>query len=193
MRLPVLLALLLVATLLFLAFRRDLYSIQKPGPHPRPLTLADGARTPAAFDVVLPVVPVGMRRVRSQDGPLLIHYWAPWERHSRDQARGLDSLAHSAELAGFRVAMVCFDPFPSVARYVGRQRLRVPVLLDGHRELAAALPCPSLPFTYLIDRSGQVALAMPGEVAWWDSTTLSTLRRLARESAPGPVVPVGPS
>ncbi len=193
MRLPVLLALALVAVVLALAFRRDLYSVQKPGPHPRPLTLVEDARAPAEFDVVLPVVPVGMRRVRSDDGPLLIHYWAPWEHHSRGQARGLDSLAHSAELAGFRVAMVCFDPFPSVARYVGRQRLRVPVLLDGHRELAAALPCPSLPYTYLIDRSGRIALAMPGEVAWWDSTTLSTLRRLAGESAPMETPVPGPS
>lgn len=193
MRLRLVLALILVAIIAVLAARSDLYSIQKPGPHPRPLALTNVVRSTAEFDVVLPVVPVGMRRVRSQDGPLLIHYWAPWERHSRDQARGLDSLAHSAELAGFRVAMVCFDPFPSVARYVGRQRLRVPVLLDGHRELAASLPCPSLPFTYLIDRSGRIALAMPGEVAWWDSTTLTTLRRLSSEtSASQPTAP-GPS
>ena len=181
MRLRLVLALLLVAVIAVLAARRDLYSIQRPGPGPRPLVLTTGARPAAGFDVVLPVVPVGMRRVRSADGPLLIHYWAPWEHRSRDQARRLDSLARSAELAGFRVAMVCFDPFPSVARYVGRQRLRVPVLLDGHRELAATLPCPSLPYTYLIDRSGRIAVSMPGQVAWWDSTSIATLRRLAAE------------
>jgi hypothetical protein len=190
MRLRLLIALLLIAIVTFLAVRRDNYSIQRPGPHPRPLELSSDPRPSIDFDVVLPAVPVGMRRVRSQDGPMLIHYWAPWERHSRAQAKGLDSLAHSAELAGFRVAMVCFDPFPSVARYVGRHRLRVPVLLDGHRELAGDLPCPSLPFTYLIDRQGRVAIAMPGEVAWWDSTTLSTLRRLSSEPAvPTPLRP----
>jgi AhpC/TSA family protein len=189
MRLPLLLALVLIGIVAVLAVRRDLYSIQKPGPHPRALVLADSVRPAASFDVVLPVVPVGMRRVRSVDGPLLIHYWAPWERHSRDQARGLDSLAQSAELAGFRVAMVCFDPFPSVARYVGRQRLRVPVLLDGRRELAATLPCPSLPYTYLIDRQGRIALAMPGEVAWWDPITIANLRRLAAEARDFPQIP----
>ena len=190
MRLPLLLALVLVGIIAVLAVQPGLYSIQRPGPGPRPLELTPGARPAAGFDVVLPVVPVGMRRVRSADGPLLIHYWAPWESRSRDQARGLDSLAHSAELAGFRVAMVCFDPFPSVARYVGRQRLRVPVLLDGHRELAATLPCPSLPYTYLIDRSGRIAASMPGQVAWWDSTSIATLRTLAAETpartAPNP-------
>lgn len=140
-----LLALLLVAIVAVLALRRDLYSIQRPGPGPRPLELTTGVRPAAGFDIVLPVVPVGMRRVSSADGPLLIHYWAPWEHRSREQARGLDSLARSAELAGFRVAMVCFDPFPSVARYVGRQRLRVPVLLDGHRVLAATCRARAFP------------------------------------------------
>jgi hypothetical protein len=186
MRLPLLLAWVLIAIVAALAVRRDLYSVQRPGPRPAPLALSHAQRLPARFDVVLPAVPVGMRRVRSDDGPLLIHYWAPWERHSRDQARGLDSLAHSAELAGFRVAMVCFDPFPSVARYVGRQRLRIPVLLDGHRELAATLPCPSLPYTYLIDRSGRIAVSMPGQVAWWDPVTIATLRAVATEPQPLP-------
>jgi hypothetical protein len=186
MRPPLLVALVLIAIVAALAVRRDLYSIQRPGPGPTPLALSNAGRPQVDFDVVLPVVPVGMRRVRSLDGPLLIHYWAPWERHSREQARALDSLAHSAGSAGLRVAMVCFDPFPSVARYVGRQRLRVPVLLDGRRELAATLPCPSLPYTYLIDRSGRVALAMPGEVAWWDPVTLATLRTVATEPPPLP-------
>ena len=183
MRLPLLVALLLVAIVVALAARPDLYSVQKPGTGPTPLVLAGGERPPARFDVALPVVPIGMRRVRSGGGPLLIHYWAPWERDSRVQARALDSLARSPELAGFRVAVVCFDPFPSVARFVARQRLTVPVLLDGRRELAAALPCPSLPYTYLVDRSGRIALAMPGHVAWWDPVTIAALRRLAAEPA----------
>src|SRR6185369_14315002 len=144
MRLPTLLALGLVAVVGALAWRAELYSVQKPGAHPVALALDSVERRRAvAFDVVLPVVPVGLTRVRGGDGPLVVHYWAPWERHSKAQAHDLDSLARSPAAGGVRVVVVCFDPFPSVARYVARQRLQVPVLLDGKHQLAATLPCPS--------------------------------------------------
>jgi len=188
MRLPTFLALGLVAVVGALAWRAELYSVQKPGAHPVPLALDSAERRrAAAFDVVLPVVPVGLTRVRSGDGPLLVHYWAPWERHSKALAHDLDSLARSPAAAGVRVVVVCFDPFPSVARYVARQRLQVPVLLDGKHQLAATLPCPSLPFTYVVDRSGRIAAAIPGEIEWWAPGTLAALRALATEPpAPSP-------
>jgi peroxiredoxin len=187
MRLPTALALGLVAIVGVLAWHAELYSVQKPGAHPVALALDPAPRrAPIAFDVVLPVVPIGLTRVRSGDGPLLVHYWAPWERHSRAQAHDLDSLAKSAASNGVRVVVVCFDPFPSVARYVARQRLQVPVLLDGQHHLAATLPCPSLPFTYLVDPGGRIAAAIPGEIDWWAPATLATLRALASEPDSAP-------
>ena len=68
-----------------------------------------------------------------------------------------------------------------MARYVGRNRLRVPVLLDGRRALVPKLPCPSIPFTYVIDATGHIAVAQAGEVDWFAPGTWATLRGLLAE------------
>jgi hypothetical protein len=39
-------------------------------------------------------------------------------------------------------------------------------MLDLRRELQAALPCPSVPYTWLLDARGRVVAAQPGEVEW---------------------------
>jgi len=154
-------------------WRAELFTVAKPGDAPRALARVGsgggagfGAAIPAAFDVSLPLVPVGVARLTPGDRPLLVHYWAPWERHGRAQVLALDSLARTLPEGGVRVAVVCFDPFPSVARYVGRLRLHVAVMLDLRRELQAALPCPSVPYTWLLDARGRVVAAQPGEVEW---------------------------
>jgi hypothetical protein len=171
-------------------WRAELFNVARPGDRPRPLAaLAPAARVKADVDVVLPAVPAGMQRVRAGDQVLLIHYWAPWERDSRDQAKALDSLRQEPSLLGLRVVVACSDPFPSVARYVGRHRLRLAVLLDGPGELRRALPCPSIPYTYVLDRSGRIAVAQPGEIDWWNAATLATLRSLLGEARTRPVAP----
>jgi hypothetical protein len=177
-----------VAVLAFSAWRSQLFTVSRPGERPRALSATPaGQRAAAAFDVLLPTVPVGTERLTAGHGVLLIHYWAPWEHHSLDQATRLDSLRRSIEFAGLRAVIVCFDPFPSVARYVGRNRLRVPVLLDGRRALVPRLPCPSMPYTYVIDAAGRIAVAQPGEVDWLAPATREVLRSLLAEPEVAPV------
>jgi len=177
----------LTAALAFLAvtvWRSQLFTVQKPGDHPHALAVRAAAeRATVEVDAVLPAVPVGMQHLRDKDGVLVIHYWAPWERDGAAQVTALDSLAHLPELAGLRVAVVCFDPFPSVARYVGRHRLRVPVLLDTEHALRRALPCPSIPYTYVLDRAGRIAVAQDGEVDWLSEQTRAGLRSVLKEPA----------
>ena len=174
--------LLLVGAAALYLWRAELFTVARPGDRPRPLAArAPADRTPAGFDVVLPAVPVGMQRLKAGEGALLVHYWAPWQRHARDQAKALDSLRREPDLERLRIVVVCFDPFPSVARYVARQRLRLAVLLDGPGELRRALPCPSIPYTYVIDASGRIAIAQAGEVEWWAPETRAALRRLLEE------------
>lgn len=175
-------ALLLIALMALLVWRSQLFTVSRPGDRPRPLALIDPRdRSSVSLDVVLPAVPIGMERLRPGDAPLLVHYWAPWERHGVLQAQLLDSLRRDVRLEGLRVVVVCFDPFPSVARFVARNRLRLNVLLDGRRELRQALPCPSIPFTYVIDRSGRLMVAQPGEIEWLAPATLATLRQVLTE------------
>lgn len=167
-------------------WRDQLFTVARSGDVPRALGDAPAvSRPPLELDVALPLVPAGIQRLRPGPGALLIHYWAPWERHGRAQAAALDSLRGLLAAEDVRVVMVCFDPLPSVARFVHRQRLRVPVLLDVQRHLREALPCPSIPYTYVLDGQGRVVIAQAGEVDWLSPTTAARLRRIVTAGRPG--------
>ncbi|MEQ1833195.1 MAG: hypothetical protein ABL977_09075 [Candidatus Eisenbacteria bacterium] len=168
-------ALLLVLGILgLLVWRAELFTVAKPGDAPRPLARS-GHLAPPEFDVSLPMVPVGVARLTPGDGALLVHYWAPWERHSRAQITALDSLMRVLPEGTVRLAVVTFDPFPSVARYLGRLRVHTPVMLDLRRDLQRALPCPSMPYTWLLDERGHVLVSQAGEVDWLSPATRALL------------------
>ena len=172
-----------VAALAIVVYRAQLFTVSRPGDRPHALAVrAPAERRPVSVDVVLPQVPVGMTHLRDGGQVLLVHYWAPWERHGATQAALLDSLRREPDLEPLRVVVVCFDPFPSVSRYVARHRLRLPVLLDGERHMRAALPCPSVPYTYVLDRQGRIAVAQPGEVDWFAPDSRAALRALIAET-----------
>jgi hypothetical protein len=181
--------LLLLGVTGLVLWRAELFTVSRPGE--RPLPLARIAREPLpAFDVSLPVVPVGVERLTPGGGALLVHYWAPWERDSRAQVQALDSLVRTLPPGSARVAVVCFDPFPSVARYAARLRLTVPVMLDLRRSLQAALPCPSIPYTWLLDTRGQVLARQPGEVDWLAAATRALVLEAGRASAADTTAPL---
>jgi hypothetical protein len=172
-----------VAAMLF-AWRSQLFTVERGDASPRPLALIAAAeRRAATFDASLPMVPVGVERLVPGEGVLLVHYWAPWERHSGAQALALDTLRRELGGSGLKLAVVCFDPYPSVSRYLGRMRLRLPVMLDLKRALADRLPCPSIPYTYLVDREGRIAAAQAGEIDWLAPATKAAIERLLAEPA----------
>lgn len=174
------------------AWRATLHNVDRSASAARPLAaLPESERRMAGFDVVLPAVPAGMRRLQSGHRATLVHYWAPWERHGRAQALALDTLQRDSTLAALDVVIVCFDPFPSVARFVGRHRMTTRVLLDREGGLRRQLPCPLLPYTYVVDAAGRIHVAQPGEVAWDAAETRRVLHDVLKESPrAGPVMPV---
>lgn len=179
--------LLVVGTLGLVAWRSTLFTVEKRGAHPEVLSVRPvSERRVARVDASLPVVPVGVERVRANGEIVIVHYWAPWERHSGPQALALDSLRRTLPPGAVRLAVVCFDPYPSVSRYVARMRLRLPVLLDLQHALADQLPCPSIPYTYVLDRSGRIAIEQAGEVDWLAPATRAALERLIAEPAAEP-------
>jgi hypothetical protein len=184
----VLIVALLLATIAWVAWRSQLWTVSRPGAAPEPLGLrAPAARIAVRLDATIPAVPYGSERLTTGHGVLLIHYWAPWEHASRQQVALLDSLRREPDLEGLRVAVVCFDPFPSVARFVARQGWRTSVLIDSRGRLRQSLPCPSVPYTYVLDSQGRIAVAQAGEVDWWAPATREVLRKLlgAPDSIPG--------
>ena len=183
---------LVLGTLALLTWKRELFTVSRPGVAPAPLRLAEPERrTRPEFDAILPAVPVGMVHLQGSGAVHVVHYWAPWEQHGLAQARALDSLGTLVAAADLRIAIVCFDPFPSVARWVRRAAIRTPVLLDHPGRLAASLPCPSIPYTYVLDRAGRIAVAQPGEVDWLAPPTRALLDSLVRAASPQPAASAG--
>lgn len=181
---------LVLGTLALLAWKRELFTVSRPGTAPAALRLAPlDQRTRPEFDAILPAVPMGMVHLQGSGAVHVVHYWAPWEQHGLAQARALDSLGTLVAGADLRIAIVCFDPFPSVARWVRRAAIRTPVLLDHPGKLAASLPCPSIPYTYVLDRAGRIAVAQPGEVDWLAPRTRALLDSLVRVRSPEPGEP----
>ena len=190
------LALTLVVVIALVLWKSQLFLVAKSGARPMPLrSIAVAQRVPVKLDALLPMVPMGEMRIQAGAPPLVVEYWAPWVRHAALQATGLDSLIRlfsNSGAAAPRAVLACFDPFPSVTRYVARMRLRVPVVLDHGRELARSLPCPSLPYTYVIDPSGRIAVSQPGEVDWLSPETRAVLDSIAAEPAgPPDAAPAG--
>jgi len=182
MRLRLAVLLLALGALGLVLWRAELFTVSRPGETPRPLARVS-AHDSRTFEVSLPQVPVGVTRVASAEGAWLVHYWAPWERHGRAQVLALDSLVRTLPPGAPRIVVVCFDPFPSVARFVARLRLGVPVLLDHHRQLQEALPCPSIPYTWLVGADGRVWVSQPGEVDWHSAETRALLLEASRPAA----------
>lgn len=181
---PIVLA-LVIGSLGLLAWRAELFTVQRRGMRPLPLALVPvAARRAVRFDASLPLVPTGVERVTAGNGALLVHFWAPWEQHSGVQALALDSLRRVLPPGELRLAVICFDPYPSVSRYVGRMRLRLPVMLDLKRVFARQLPCPSIPYTYLLDAQGRVAAEQPGEIDWLSPATRAAIDTVLAERPP---------
>ena len=196
MNLRLRLALTLVVVIALVLWKSQLFLVAKSGARPMPLrSIAVAQRISVKLDALLPMVPIGEMRITPGSPPLVVEYWAPWVRHAALQATGLDSLVRRFSNSGAaapRAVLACFDPFPSVTRYVARMRLRVPVVLDHGRELARSLPCPSLPYTYVIDPSGRIAVSQAGEVDWLSPETRAVLDSIAAEPVePADTLPSG--
>ena len=163
-------------------WREELFTVSRGTLDPAALDIRPiEARTPAAFDAVLPMVPIGMLHLQPSGGVQVIHFWAPWMRHATAQAVALDSLRKGLPPGDVRFAVVCFDPFPSVSRFLRRNRLSLPLVLDHHHALGRDLPCPSIPYTYVIDSAGRTAAVIEGEIDWLAPATREALLELVHE------------
>jgi hypothetical protein len=148
---------------------------------------AAAVRPPPAFDVSLPLVPVGVARLTPGGRPLLVHYWAPWERHGRAQVLALDSLARTLPAGRAARGDRVLRPVP----VGGALRGAAAAPRAGHARPAprspgrAPLPERSLHVAARCARA--VVAAQPGEVEWLAPATRALLlerrRRAAADSA----------
>jgi thiol-disulfide isomerase/thioredoxin len=124
---------------------------------------------------------------------VVLNFWASWCAPCRRELPRLQVL--NAEIAGNggRVLAISIDQDRrNVERFVNRQDMRLPVLLDGPDGLARELDLRSVPVTIVLDRNGEVAFASTRSDAAGLAELEAATRRLvaarpiaAREAAGG--------
>lgn len=114
--------------------------------------------------------------------PVIINFWATWCEPCRDEMPSLERL--QSKLAGkpFEVLTVNYgEGIPGITRFLARNRLTLPVLLDPDKESAAAWGAGGLPMTFLVDAEGRVRYSAFGECDWSEGEPFRVVASLVAE------------
>lgn len=135
--------------------------------------LETGARPPAP-DLTLPVLvsgpglpPAGASASLSdlRGTVVLLNLWASWCGPCKDEAPVLEDIWNTYRGKGVVVLGIDIQDITSDAlEFVREYRLTYPSLRDGGDDSKSSLEATGVPETYLIDRTGRIALHIAGPI-----------------------------
>jgi thiol-disulfide isomerase/thioredoxin len=116
---------------------------------------------------------------------VLVNFWATWCEPCRDELPALLRLKEKLAGKPFELVTVNFGEHPEkIARFLQRQQLTMPVLLDKEKEVAKDWKVGGLPMTYVVDAKGRARYSVFGERDWSEGDSLKLVEKLIGE-APG--------
>jgi thiol-disulfide isomerase/thioredoxin len=112
---------------------------------------------------------------------VVVNFWASWCPPCRKELPALEAL--HARLGGQgRVVAISIDQEPrNVERFAKSNHLTLPIVHDGPDGLAKQLDLPSVPFTLVIGKDGEIAMTTSG------TTELARVESTARQLASQPL------
>jgi thiol-disulfide isomerase/thioredoxin len=121
---------------------------------------------------------------------VVVNFWASWCAPCRKELPLLDQWNAAWAKRGARVVAISIDTDAKKAKaFVDEMNLKLPVLHDGPDGLARTLDIPSVPYTLLLDRDGNVVGAVQGskesEVAALKNKVESMLGGVSQASMTG--------
>jgi len=117
---------------------------------------------------------------------VLVNFWATWCEPCRDEMPSLQALRETLDKQPFEILLVNFgESEPTVTRFLDRLRLKLPVLLDRHKEAAEAWKVRGLPMTFLVDARGVVRFWTFGEHDWNAGDARKVVESLVAEASRG--------
>jgi thiol-disulfide isomerase/thioredoxin len=122
---------------------------------------------------------------------VVVNFWASWCKPCRRELPALNALnAELAKQGGNVVAISIDEERDNVKRFARANGLSLPIAHDGPDGLARQLDLKHVPFTIILDRSGQVAFSTSGA----DGNALESITAAARQLvARAPVASDGPA
>jgi thiol-disulfide isomerase/thioredoxin len=118
---------------------------------------------------------------------LVLNFWATWCAPCVAEMPALERLHEATEDLGVRFACVTREPSDVVRPFVRKRGMRLPVfLLAG--EPPECFRSRAIPATFVLDRSGRIALRHFGAAAWDDGAVVDFVRGLTLTRASEKVV-----
>ena len=93
------------------------------------------------------------------NGPILLSFWATWCRPCLEEMAEYNKIYNQHKEKGFTLLAVSTDTEKSVAKvkpYIKSKGYDFPVLLDTNSEVARKYYAQQMPYTVLIDKSGNI-------------------------------------
>ena len=126
---------------------------------------------------------VDLRNLRGR--VVVVNFWATWCDACKEELPSLQRLRERLAGRRFEVLTVNFGEFPEkIARYMEKEKVSLPVLLDTQKATAKGWKVGGLPMTFVVDARGRVRYSVFGERDWSEGEPLRLVEKLLAE-APG--------
>jgi len=93
------------------------------------------------------------------EGPILLSFWATWCKPCKEELKEYNKLYNKYSSDGFKLFAISIDNEKSIAKvkpYVKTNGYEFPVLLDPNAEAARLYYAQMVPYSLILDNSGEV-------------------------------------
>lgn len=98
-------------------------------------------------------------------GPVLISFWATWCKPCVEELKAYEKIFNEYKEKGFNLLAISVDSERSIAKvkpYISSMGYKFPVLLDPNSDVARLYYARQVPYSLMLDRSGNVLYSHMG-------------------------------
>ena len=115
---------------------------------------------------------------------VIVNFWATWCEPCREEMPSLERLRDKLAGKPFAILAVNYgESREKVAKFLEREMVSLPVVLDTQKDVARAWDVGGLPMTFVVDAKGHVRYSVFGVRDWSDAAAQRLVERLIAEAA----------